>query len=79
MIKALSGAPESKYKAALRNVLLMNIMSHSYEPTEDPNKMKRYQFNWKKGLLSIILFAMLSEINFTSAKPNLIASFCNEK
>ena len=52
MIKALSGAPESKYKAALRNILLMNIMSHSYEPTEDPNKMKRYQFNWKKGLQS---------------------------
>jgi hypothetical protein len=52
MIKALSGAPESKYKAALRNILLMNIMSHSYEPTEDPNKMKRYQMNWKKGLQS---------------------------
>jgi len=47
MVKALSGAPESKYKAALRNILLMNIMSHSYEPTEDPNKMKRYQMNWK--------------------------------
>lgn len=52
MVKSLSGAPESKYKAALRNILLMNIMSHSYEPTEDPNKMKRYQFNWKKGLQS---------------------------
>ena len=52
MVKALSGAPESKYKAALRNILLMNIMSHSYEPTEDPNKMKRYQMNWKKGLQS---------------------------
>ena len=52
MVKSLSGAPESKYKASLRNILLMNIMSHSYEPTEDPNKMKRYQFNWKKGLQS---------------------------
>ena len=52
MVKALSGAPESKYKAALRNILLMNIMSHSHEPTEDPNKMKRYQMNWKKGLQS---------------------------
>ena len=52
MVKSLSGAPESKYKAALRNILLMNIMSHSYEPTEDPNKMKRYQMNWKKGLQS---------------------------
>ena len=52
MIKSLSGAPESKHKAALRNILLMNIMSHSYEPTEDPNKQKRYQFNWKKGLQS---------------------------
>lgn len=52
MIKALSGAPESKYKAALRNILLMNIMSHSYESTEDSNKQKRYQFNWKKGLQS---------------------------
>ena len=52
MVKALSGAPESKYKAALRNILLMNIMYHSHEPTEDPNKMKRYQMNWKKGLQS---------------------------
>ena len=52
MVKSLSGAPESKYKAALRNILLMNIMSHSHEPTEDPNKMKRYQMNWKKGLQS---------------------------
>lgn len=52
MVKSLSGAPESKYKAALRNILLMNIMSHSYEPTEDPSKQKRYQFNWKKGLQS---------------------------
>ena len=50
MIKSLSGAPESKYKAALRNILLMNIMSNSYESTEDPNKMTRYQMNWKKGL-----------------------------
>lgn len=52
MIKSLSGAPESKHKAALRNILLMNIMSHSYEPTEDINKQKRYQMNWKKGLQS---------------------------
>lgn len=52
MLKSLSGAPDSKYKAALRNILLMNIMSHSYEPTDDPNKQKRYQFNWKKGLQS---------------------------
>ena len=52
MVKSLSGAPDSKYKAALRNILLMNIMSHSYEPTDDPNKQKRYQFNWKKGLQS---------------------------
>ena len=52
MIKSLSGAPDSKYKAALRNILLMNIMSNSYESTEDPNKMKRYQMNWKKGLQS---------------------------
>jgi hypothetical protein len=52
MIKALSSAPDSKYKAALRNILLMNIMSNSYEPTDDPNKQKRYQFNWKKGLQS---------------------------
>ena len=52
MVKSLSGAPDSKYKAALRNILLMNIMSNSYESTEDPNKMTRYQMNWKKGLQS---------------------------
>ena len=52
MSKALSSAPESKYKAALRNILLMNIMSHSYEDTDNPNIKKRYQFNWKKGLQS---------------------------
>lgn len=50
MGKALSGAPDSKYKAALRNLLLMNIMRYSYEPTSDPNVRVRYQFNWKKGL-----------------------------
>lgn len=51
MKKALSGAPEdSKYKAAMRNLLLMNIMRYSYEPTSDPNTRVRYQFNWKKGL-----------------------------
>ena len=52
MSKALSSAPDSKYKAALRNILLMNIMSHSYEDTDNPNIKKRYQFNWKKGLQS---------------------------
>lgn len=50
MSKALSGAPDSKYKAALRNLLLMNIMRYSYEPTETPTVRTRYQFNWKKGL-----------------------------
>ena len=50
MGKSLSGSPNSKYKAVLRNLLLMNIMRYSYEPTADPATKTRYQFNWKKGL-----------------------------
>ena len=50
MNKALSGAPDSKYKAALRNLLLMSITRYSYAPTAIPNIKTRYQFNWKKGM-----------------------------
>lgn len=54
MSKSLSGAPpESKYKAALRNILLSTILSYSVEPTNNKNVFKKYQINWKKGLQSV--------------------------
>jgi hypothetical protein len=55
MKDALSGAVNSKYNAAYRNLLLANILRFSHEPTNDPNITKKYQFHWKKGLQAVDL------------------------
>jgi hypothetical protein len=62
MKDALSGAKDSRYKAIYRNLLLANILRFSHEPTQDPNIIKKYQFNWKKGLQSVDLSAVGGKI-----------------
>lgn len=62
MKDALSGAVDSKYKALYRNLLLVNILSYSHESTKNPNILKKYQINWKRGLQSVDLINNLGKI-----------------
>ena len=69
MKDALSGSVDSKYKALYRNLLLVNILSHSHEPTQDPNTLKKYQINWKKGLQSVNLMTKNGKIEKSVPEP----------
>ncbi len=80
MKDALSGAADSKYKALYRNLLLATIMTHSHENTKDPNVVKRYQINWKKGLQSVDLINKAGKIEKANIQtvynnPNDLAAF----